>query len=146
MPTTLIIKRFDTTLPMPEYKTKGAVGLDLCARLETVLQPGEIKKIPLNVAVKLPEGYWGMLAARSSMHKKGLAPVNGIGIFDQDYCGNDDEYQGLVINASSNVVTVERGERIMQLLLVPIVPTLVEEVAVMEAPNRGGLGSTGTHA
>ena len=143
---TLKVKRFDTSLPMPEYQTEGSVGIDLYARVETTLKPQEIVRIPLNVALKLPEGYWGLLAARGSLHKKGLAPMNGLGIFDSDYCGDGDEYHGLIINLGSQSVTVEKGERIMQVVLIPKVLATIEEVTTMTAPDRGGFGSTGTHA
>ncbi|MCA9370082.1 dUTP diphosphatase, partial [Candidatus Woesebacteria bacterium] len=72
----LPIKLFDTTLPLPEYQTGGAAGFDLCSRLDTDIPPGEVVLVPLNIAIQLPEGYWAMVAARSSLHKLGLQLVN----------------------------------------------------------------------
>lgn len=140
------IKRFDPTLPLPQYQTKGSVCIDVCARVETVIDPKSIGYIPLNVALEIPKGYWVMLAARSSTHKQGLIPANGLGIFDGDYCGNNDEYIFIVYNFKDTPVTIERGQRIAQLMLMKYEKFDLEEVDVLEAPDRGGLGSTGHQA
>jgi dUTP pyrophosphatase len=145
MTAALRIRRFDTELPLPEYKTAGAAAFDLCARIETVVAPGTIAKVPLNVAISPPEGHWILLAARSSLHKKGLMPGNGIGVGDNDFSGNDDEYQILVYNFTDQPVTVERGERIAQAVVMPNPTFQIQEVDRLEAPNRGGFGTTGSH-
>ncbi len=82
------IKRFDTTLPLPEYKTGGAAAIDLYARETTVIPARGIGYVPLNIALQLPENTWALLAARSSLHKKGLMLANGIGVGDYDYRGD----------------------------------------------------------
>lgn len=137
------IKRFDQSLPMPEYKTKGAAGFDLYAREELTIKAGEVGYAHLNVAIKLPEGHWALMAARSSLHKEGLMMANGIGVGDSDYCGNDDEYRAALFNFSKKDVTIERGQRIVQMLILPVERMMVEEVEILEGENRGGFGTTG---
>ena len=66
----LLIKRFDTSLPLPAYKTAGAAAFDLSPRLDATIEPKNYQMIPLNVAIKLPQGYFGLLTSRSSLHKK----------------------------------------------------------------------------
>lgn len=139
----LHLKRFDTTLPLPEYQTSGSVGLDLYARETTVIPAGGVQRVPLNIAIQLPAGHWAMLAARSSLHKKGLMLANGIGVGDADYCGDNDEYQAALYNFSTQDVTVERGDRIVQLLILPYTRVSVEAVETLANSDRGGFGSTG---
>ena len=138
------VKRLDETLPMPQCQTEGSVGYDLCARLDTLIQPGEVKLIPLNVIVKCPVDHMILLALRSSTpRKKGLAIPNGIGVIDQDYCGPNDELHAQVINFTQVPVTVERGERICQMLFIPVITPLLTELKVISGSSRGGFGSTG---
>ncbi len=141
---TIKVKRFDTTLPLPERKSDGAACLDLSARVDVVIEPKSFGKIPLNVAVQVPKGHWVMLAARSSTHKLGLLPANGIGIGDEDFCGNDDEYQFLVYNPTEQPTTVEKGTRVAQMMVLPYEIPEIVEVDEMKSENRGGIGSTGT--
>lgn len=137
------IKRIDIELPLPEYKTEGAVGLDLYARVETTIPAKAVAKIPANVIVKTPPNYLFLIASRSSTpFKKGLMPANGVGIGDPDFCGEQDEYHIAVFNYSDNAVVVERGERIAQGIFVPIERVEWQEVNTMSAKSRGGFGST----
>jgi dUTP pyrophosphatase len=137
------IRRFDKNLPLPEYKTSGAAGFDLCARVETVIAPRSIGYVPLNVALHPPEGYFVLLAARSSLHKRGLMSANGIGIIDRDYSGNDDEYTAVLYNFTETPVVIASGDRIMQGVFVPHVRADWEEVDDLGNGNRGGFGTTG---
>lgn len=137
------IKRFDKEIPMPEYKTKGAACVDLAARLETVIEPGKVGYIPLNVAVEIPEGYFAILAARSSTQKLGLTPANGIGLIDSDYRGDEDEIRFTVLNRTTEVITVEKGTRVAQLLILPVERMEITEVDVLGNDSRGGFGTTG---
>lgn len=137
------LKRFDTSLPLPEYKTKGAAALDLYSREEITIKAGEVGYAPLNVAIKLPRNHWALIAARSSLHKEGLMMANGIGVGDYDYCGNDDEYRAALYNFLKKDVTIERGQRIAQLLVLPVERMEIEEVEKLDDKNRGGFGSTG---
>lgn len=137
------IKRFDQSLPLPEYKSRGAAALDLSARTTVTIAPRATAMVPLNIALHLPPGYWVLLAARSSLHKKGLIMANGIGIGDEDYCGDNDEYQAALYNLMDQPVTVERGERIVQMMVLPIERVKLEEVEHLGNQDRGGFGSTG---
>jgi len=139
----LIIKRSDTSLPMPEYKNKGAVGIDLCARVNVKIKTGKTELVPLNVIVKPPKGYWVLLAARSSLFKWGLLPVNGIGIIDPDYSGEEDELKLSVLNFTKKTVLVKKGERVAQMTLMKINKARVSEVKKMKKKSRGGFGTTG---
>ena len=138
------IKRIDPTLPLPRYATAGAVAFDLSARTSVTIAPHETARVPCNVVIEVPPGYALIVASRSSTPvRKGLLKANGIGIIDRDYCGDTDEIQALFYNVTGAPVTVERGERIAQALLVPAPRITWEEVASLEADDRGGFGSTG---
>lgn len=140
----LLIRRFDQTLPLPEYKTEGAVALDLPVREGAVVAPGTVHVFPLNVAIKLPEGYFGLMAARGSLRIRGLMIANGIGVFDEDYAGDGDEYRAALYNFTDKPVTIERGERLVQLLILPYERVSVTEVDTLGSlPDRGGFGTTG---
>ncbi len=137
------IRRFDPDLPLPEYKTPGAAGFDLSSREDVTIAPGEVALVPLNVAITPPSGYFVLLAARSSLHKRGLMPANGVGVIDADYCGNADEYKVVLWNFSQVPASIARGERIAQGVFVPLAQATFTEVKDMGAKSRGGFGSTG---
>lgn len=138
----LKVKLFDTNLPQPEYQTKGAVAFDLYARTTTVIPSGAVVKVPLNVAIELPPNHWALLAARSSLHKTGLALANGIGVGDADFCGDNDEYQAALRNFSDQDVTVEKGQRIVQMIILPYTRVNLTVVEKLGNDDRGGFGST----
>ena len=137
------IKRFDTLLPLPSYQSKGAACVDLCARIDTEIQSRSIGYIPLNIALEIPEGYWVLLAARGSTHKQGLLPAHGIGIGDWDFRGDNDEYHFPVYNYTDAVVTIQRGQRIAQMMVLQYEKIEFEEVATLAGEDRGKFGSTG---
>jgi dUTP pyrophosphatase len=140
----LLVTRIDSTLPLPKYETAGAVAFDLYAREKIIVEPKTIALIPTNLIVQIPDGYALLIAARSSTpKKKGLSIPHGIGIIDQDYCGPRDELHAQVFNHSEMAVTVERGERIAQALIVPVVKVELIEHELTTSKNRGGFGSTG---
>src|SRR6266516_4190443 len=137
------IKRVDTDLPLPTYATAGSVGFDLLCREDTEIEPRTIELIPSNVIVRIPEGYMLLLTLRSSTpRRKGLLIPNGVGIIDQDYCGEGDELMVQVYNFRNEAVLVRRGERIAQGMFVPIMHVQWHEVDEM-GQGRGGFGSTG---
>lgn len=137
------IKRIDTDLPLPVYATTGSVGFDLICREEREIAPGQIELIPGNVVVRIPAGYFLMLTLRSSTpRRKGLLIPNGVGIIDQDYCGEGDELQVQVFNFAQETALVKRGERIAQGLFLPVMRVCWDEVEAL-GPGRGGFGSTG---
>ena len=140
---TLKIKRFDTSFPLPQYQTAGSVALDLSSRTEVVIPAQSVARVPLNIAIELPAGHWAMLAARSSLHKKGLMLANGVGIGDADFCGDSDEYQAALFNFTQTDVVIPPGERIVQLLILPYAKPELVEVEHLGNADRGGFGSTG---
>ena len=137
------IKRFDKAIPKPEYKSQGAAALDLYSREDITIQPREVQLIPLNVAIELPKGYFILLTNRSSTYKMGITCVNGIGIGDYDYRGDNDEYKFPALNYTDQPVTIERGTRCCQMLILPIQQVEVNEVEKLGNDDRGGFGSTG---
>lgn len=137
------IKRFDKTLPLPEYKTKGAAGFDVSARETVRLKPGEVGLIPLNLAIATPKGHFMLLCARSSTYKLGLTMINGIGIIDSDFCGDGDEFRFAAQNFTKKTITIEKGTRIAQGIFVKFTKANWQEVSKMKAKTRGGFGSTG---
>lgn len=140
----LLVSRIDKSLPLPKYETPGACAFDVFAREPTVIAPKSLGFIPTGLVVCVPEGHTLLLASRSSTpKKKGLLIPHGIGIVDQDYCGPDDEMKVQVWNFTDAPVTVERGERVAQAMLVPIVRCALVDVAPRADKSRGGFGSTG---
>ncbi len=141
----LKIKLVDSTLPFPSYQTSGSVAFDLYARTDIIIPPFVATIIPANVIIKTPKGFFLMLASRSSTPlKKNLMLANGIGVIDQDYCGENDEIGLQVLNFSQKNVEVKRGERIGQAILVKIAKAeKLVQVTSMSKKSRGGFGSTG---
>ncbi len=139
------IKRIDKTLPLPKYETAGSVGFDLICRESAEIPPQSIVLIPANVIVETPPGYMLMVCLRSSTPRKfGLMMPQGVGIVDNDYCGEEDELKIQVYNFSSNPVTVERGDRIAQGIFVRVDAAQWSEVHRIDSETRGGFGSTDT--
>ena len=139
----LAVTRFDTSLPLPEYQTKGSVGFDLCSRVDMTIDPHTIALIPLNLVVQIPDGYMLLVVPRSSTpKKKQLLIPHGIGVVDQDYCGPEDEIKFQAYNFSDQPVTIEKGERIAQGLLVRVGVAEIVEKEVKSKTSRGGFGST----
>jgi dUTP pyrophosphatase len=138
------IKRIDKSLPLPVYETQGAVGFDLLTRVETVVPPQTLARIPGNIIVEVPKGYALIIASRSSMPSKhGLIKPHGIGVIDQDYCGNTDEILIQVFNIKNEPVTIPKGTKLAQGLLVRVDQAQFEEVEEIKNESRGGFGSTG---
>ena len=137
------IKRIEKDLPLPEYKTKGAVAFDFYARKTVTIAPQTVGYVPLNTIIEIPEGYGLIVAARSGTHKKGLILINGVGIIDPLFCGEDDEILAAYFNFSKEPVIVERGERIAQGFFLKREYAEWEETDVMQKESRGGFGSTG---
>lgn len=137
------IKRFDKGVDLPKRHTEHAAAFDLCARERVAIAPKTVAYIPLNIAVETPKGHFMLLAGRSSLHKKGLMSINGIGIIDPDYSGDEDEVKGALYNFTDKEVAIEKGDRIMQALFVKTEEWQWEEVSQMPNKTRGGFGSTG---
>ena len=140
----LIVSRIDKSLPIPCYETAGAAAFDICARVETVVAPHELGFVPGNLVVQVPEGHVLLLASRSSTpKKKGLLTPHGLGVIDRDYSGPEDELIVQVWNFTDVPITVARGERIAQALVVPAPRLELVEIEAVDGASRGGFGSTG---
>jgi len=138
------IKRIDKELPLPVYETEGSVAFDIICRKDTVIEPKAIERVPGNVIIDVPDGYALIVASRSSTpSKKSLWKPHGIGIVDQDYCGDKDEIMMQMYNFSDESVTVKRGEKIAQGMFVKVGKAEWVEVDEMRKESRGGFGSTG---
>ena len=140
------IKKLKPNAAIPTYGSKYAAGADLYACIDSAvsIQPGETHLIPTGLSMELPEGYAGLIYARSGLaSKKGLAPANKVGVIDSDYRG---EVLVALHNHSSVDAAVEPGERIAQLVITPYIMGVFEEVNELSDTERGagGFGSTGT--
>lgn len=137
------IKLFDDTLPLPRAQSAGAAGIDLYSRVTVTIPSKQVAYIPLNIALEIPEGHWVLIAARGSTHKAGLLPINGIGVGDADFCGENDEYHFPAYNFTEAEVTVQRGQRICQMIVMPCQSLVLEHVDGLGNKDRGSFGSTG---
>ncbi|MBI4433217.1 dUTP diphosphatase [Candidatus Uhrbacteria bacterium] len=140
------ITRIDPSIPLPAYQTAGAAGFDLTIRADATIAPGATMLVPANIIIAIPSGHVLLLAARSSLWKRGLVLANGVGIVDEDYRGPNDEIGLLLRNVSDAPVTVQRGDRLAQALLMPVARaewTEREQADIIDQ-NRGGFGSTGS--
>lgn len=132
-------------LPLPAYATAGAAGMDLLAAVTepVTIAPGERALIPTGLAIALPPGYELQVRPRSGLAlRHGIVLPNSPGTIDEDYRG---ELQVIVLNAGNAPFTVERGARIAQAVLAPVVRARWHEVDALDetARNQGGFGSTG---
>ncbi len=142
-PLHVAIKRIDPDLPLPTYATAGSVAFDLYCREDIEIAPRTIGLVPANVIVQTPPGYLLLLTMRSSTpRRKGLLVPQGVGIIDQDYCGEGDELMVQAYNFRDEAVLVKRGERIAQGLFIPVARAVWNEVDEV-GKGRGGFGSTG---
>lgn len=145
MTQTVKFKKLNTNAMVPTYGTSFAAGADLYACMDepVAIAPGQTQFIHTGLAMEIPEGFAGLVYARSGLAcKKGLAPANKVGVIDADYRG---EIMVALHNHSSEAVTVETGERIAQLVITPFLTAVFEEVAELQDTERGegGFGSTG---
>lgn len=119
--------------------------IDLRSAEDVTLMLGEYRMIDLGVSMKLPEGYEAHVAPRSSTFKNfGIILVNGIGIIDNSYCGNDDVWKFPALCLKHEGSIIHKGDRICQFRIVKKQPEIrFEEVDHLGDVNRGGIGSTG---
>lgn len=126
---------------------KISVGnwIDLRAAEEVKMFAGEYKMFPLGVAMELPEGYEAIVAPRSSTFKRyGIILVNSIGIIDESYCGDNDQWQYLAYAVRDTIIP--KNERICQFRIIKHQPEIeFLEVEELENKDRGGIGSTGNN-
>lgn len=137
------IKRIDKTLPLPEYHTAGAVAFDLYSRIDAIIPPRSLERLPTNIIVATPKGYMLEIKDRSSTLKRKRLLVS-TGYIDNDYCGETDEILLQVYNLTDTDVKIEKGERLGQATFVRVDTAEWEEVNEMNQQSRGGFGTTGT--
>ncbi len=137
----IIVQYLDENVKRLEKIDKGN-WIDLAAAEEVTLKAGEFKLINLGVAMKLPAGYEGHLAPRSSTFKNfGIIQTNSVGVVDDSYCGPTDWWKFPAYALRDT--TIKRGDRIAQFRIMPIQPAIDFVEGKMEGDDRGGFGSTG---
>lgn len=139
------VKKLKEHARLPFVGSEFAAGADLCACIvETLaIAPGETYLVPTGLAMEIPEGYAGLIYARSGLaSKKGLAPANKVGVVDADYRG---EIMVALHNHSGKTQTIEPGERVAQLVVTPFLKAEYVETEELSETVRGtkGFGSTG---
>ena len=144
--TEVLIKRLSKNIPIPKYETDGSSGLDLAANIEKSIEikPGETLIIPTGIALSIPKNFEIQIRPRSGLAaKKQISVLNTPGTIDADYRG---EVKVILINLGKEAFTVEKGSRIAQMVMCPIVKAKLIEVENLEKTKRGagGFGSTGT--
>lgn len=143
----LRVKFFDKTLyqnGLQKIGGKKSDWIDLRASKDIVLEKGSFTLIPLGVAIQLPEGYEAIIAPRSSTYKNfHVLQTNSIGVVDETYCGDNDEWKLPVI--AIHETEIKKGERICQFRIIEHQPEFdIEYVDVLGNEDRGGIGSSGT--
>jgi dUTP pyrophosphatase len=144
------VKKINPNAKMPTYATPGSAGMDLYACIDspTYIMPGQTVPIPTGIAMEIPKGYVGILAARSGLSiKYGIAPANKIGVIDSDYRG---EIVAALHNHNTNgdigdTYVVNPNDRIAQLLIIKVEQMPLTEVTELSDTQRNtdGFGSTG---
>ncbi|WP_428651527.1 dUTP diphosphatase [Roseibium sp.] len=147
MTVTLELKRLDhgRDLPLPAYQSELAAGLDLLAAVgdPLVLAPGERALVPTGLAMALPAGFEAQVRPRSGLAAKhGVTVLNTPGTIDADYRG---EVKVILINLGSEPFEINRGDRIAQMVIAPVLQAAITEVETLSDTERGagGFGSTG---
>lgn len=140
------VKILKEGIALPEYKSEGAAALDLvCAADEPIVLPPQHRAlVPTGIAISIPSDYVAIICARSGVaFKKGITAANSIGVIDSDYRG---EIFFAALNTSDKEAVIEPGERIAQLMLMPVAHAEIKVVAELDSTERGsgGFGSTGS--
>lgn len=136
-------KVLDKRATLPEPMTASAAGSDLCAIEDTHLQPGERRLIKTGLAMEIPAGYVGLVCSRSGMAlKHGVFVLNAPGVVDSDYRG---DVGVILFNGGSSAFPIMTGDRIAQLLIMPVAQVGFMDVEELDDTERGegGFGSTG---
>ncbi|MDD3853058.1 MAG: dUTP diphosphatase [Syntrophomonadaceae bacterium] len=142
----VLLKRIHSNdLPLPQYMTSGAAGVDLYAAVneETILKPGQRMLIPTGIAISLPQGYEAQIRPRSGLAiNHGITLLNAPGTIDADYRG---EIKVIVINLGDKEYILKKGERIAQMVFSQVETAQLVEVQDLDNTDRGegGFGHTG---
>ena len=143
--TKILIKRFSDKVSLPKYETPGSSGMDISDYIEKdiIIEPGSRALVPTGFAVSIPQGYEIQIRPRSGLAaKNGMSVLNTPGTIDADYRG---EIKVILINLGNENYKVENGMRIAQMIVCPVIRTVIEEVDGLPETVRGtgGFGSTG---
>lgn len=143
--TVLKIERLPHNRCLPEYKTQGAAGMDLCAAIDEpiTLQPMERKLIPTGLKIELEHGYEAQVRPRSGLSiKHGITLINCVGTVDEDYRG---ELCVPIVNLSTEEYTIQPDERIAQMIIAKYEQAEIKVAVELSSTSRGegGFGSTG---
>ena len=143
--TEVLIKRLSKNIELPKYETNGSSGMDLSANIEKQIkiEPGKTSIIPTGISVSIPKNFEIQIRSRSGLAAKSqISVLNSPGTIDADYRG---ELKVILINLGNKTFVVERGTRIAQMVLCPVVKAKFKEVDSLDDTNRGvgGFGSTG---
>ena len=144
--TEILIKRLSKNIPLPKYETSGSSGMDLTANIENEIEiaPGKSSIISTGLAISVPKYFEIQIRPRSGLAAKNqISVLNTPGTIDSDYRG---ALKVILINLSDKVFKIEKGLRIAQMVLCPVVKATLKEVDTLEETERGvgGFGSTGT--
>ena len=144
--TKILIKRLSKEVPLPKYETNGSSGMDLAANINANIDivPGKTAIIPTGLALSIPKGFEVQIRPRSGLAaKQKISVLNTPGTIDADYRG---EIKVILINLGQEPFKVEKGLRIAQMVVCPIVQAQLKEVDDLSETERGkgGFGSTGT--
>lgn len=133
-------------LPLPAYATTGAAGMDVVSAEDVTIAPGARHAVATGFALAIPAGHEIQVRPRSGLAlKHGITVPNTPGTIDSDYRG---ELKVILINLGEEPFSIQRGDRVAQLVLAPVIQATWDEVAELDATERGagGFGSTGGHA
>ena len=144
--TKILIKRLSKEVPLPKYETSGSSGMDLAANVDSDINidPGKTSIIPTGLALSIPKGFEVQIRPRSGLAaKQKISVLNTPGTIDADYRG---EIKVILINLGQETFKIEKGFRIAQMVVCPIVQAQLKEVDDLNQTERGkgGFGSTGT--
>ena len=142
----ILIKRLSKEVSLPKYETTGSSGMDLSANINTNINidPGKTAIIPTGLAISIPKGFEVQIRPRSGLAaKQKISVLNTPGTIDADYRG---EIKVILINLGKDSFEVEKGSRIAQMVVCPVVQAQLKEVDDLNETERGkgGFGSTGT--
>ena len=144
--TEILIKRLSKNISLPKYETDGSSGMDLAANIEDKIEiaPGKSAIIPTGLSVSIPKNFEIQIRPRSGLAAKNqISVLNTPGTIDADYRG---ELKVILINLSDTAFIIEKGLRIAQMVLCPVIKATLKEVETLEETKRGsgGFGSTGS--
>lgn len=139
------IKYLSDKATEPKYATDGSLGMDLAAALDepVVVKPGERVAVPTGLAIQIPDGWGAFVFPRSGLSlRSGITMCNCVGVIDTDYTG---ELKAAVINVSDKDFTINSGNRIAQLVFLPVEKARLVSAESLDDTERGigGFGSTG---